>query len=98
MVSIGLVINSENWYLQLNISEVNEEIKKVTKRIQSRYRLEDEILSYFSPLKLGSPVHGQLIDSMPSDEGRSGSRTAEIIIDVTRSLKNTYCLKYISMK
>lgn len=93
-----MVINSENWYLKLNISEVNEEIQKVIKRIQNRHRFEDEILSYFSPLKLGSPVHGQLIDSMPSDEGRSGSRIAEILIDVTRSLKNTYCLKYISMK
>jgi len=95
---IGLVINSTNWYLKLNISDVNEEIQKVIERTQNRYRLEDKILSYISPLKLGSPIHGQLIDSMPSDEGRSGSRIAEIITDVARSLKNTYCLKYISIK
>ncbi|KAL4103574.1 hypothetical protein QTP88_018935 [Uroleucon formosanum] len=31
---------------------------------------------------------------MPSKDGHSGSRNAEIIFEVTRSLKNTYCLKY----
>jgi len=77
---------------------VNEEIQKVIERIENRYHLEDKILSNISSFTLGSPVHGQLINSMPSNEGHSGSQIAEIITDVTRSLKNTYCLKYISIK
>ncbi|XP_022171594.1 peroxidase-like [Myzus persicae] len=89
----GLVINSKNWYLKLNVSEVNEEIQKVTERIENRYRLED-IISNISHIEIRSPAHGQLIDSMPSKDGNSASRFAEIIVDVTRSLKNTYCLKY----
>jgi len=95
---LGLVINSTNWYLQLDISDVNEEIQKVVDRIENRYRSEDVLLSNINHLIIGSPVHGQLIDSMPSTDGYSASRNAEIIFEVTRSLKNTYCLKYISKK
>lgn len=92
---IGLVINSTNWYLQLDISDVNDEIQKAVEIIENRYRSEDILLSNVSRLISGSPVHGQLIDSMPSKDGHSGSRNAEIILEVTRSLKNTYCLKYL---
>ncbi|XP_029341799.1 peroxidase-like [Acyrthosiphon pisum] len=90
----GLVINSTNWYLQLDISDVNDEIQKAVERIENRYRSEDIILSNVSRLTIGSTVHGQLIDSMPSKDGHSESRNAEIILEVTRSLKNTYCLKH----
>jgi len=92
---IGLVINSTNWYLQLDISDVNDEIQKAVERIENRYRSEEIILSNVSRVIIGSPVHGQLIHSMPSKYGHSGSRNAEIILEVTRSLKNTYCLKYL---
>ncbi|XP_022171593.1 peroxidase-like [Myzus persicae] len=90
----GLAINSTNWYLKLNTSDINEEIQKATEIIENRYRLEDTILSNISQITIGSPVHGQLIDSMPSKGGNSASRFAEIIIEATRSLKNTYCLKH----
>ncbi|XP_029341375.1 peroxidase-like [Acyrthosiphon pisum] len=85
---------TENWYLELDISDVNQEIQKVVEIIENRYRSEDIILSNISRLIIGSPVYGQMIDSMPSKEGHSGSRNAEIIYEVTRSLKNTYCLSY----
>ncbi|XP_060859778.1 peroxidase-like isoform X3 [Metopolophium dirhodum] len=90
----GLVINSTNWYLQLDISDVNDEIQKAVDRIENRYRSDEILLSNVSRLIIGSPVHGQLIDSMPSKDGHSGSRNAEIILEVTQSLKNTYCLKH----
>jgi len=89
---IGFVINSKNWYQKLNVSELNEEIQKVIGRTENRYRLED-VISNISRFELGSPVHGQLIDSMPSKDGNSASRFAEIVTDVTRSIKNTHCLK-----
>ena len=95
---IGLGINSTNWYLKLNNSEINEETQNVVERIENRYRLEDIILSNISRLEIGSLAHGQLINSMPSKDGHSGSRIAEIIIEVTKSLKNKYCLRYISIK
>ncbi|XP_060876033.1 peroxidase-like [Metopolophium dirhodum] len=87
-------VSSNNWYQQLDISKINKEIQKVSKIIENRYRSEDIILSNISRLTIGSPVYGQLIESMPSKEGHSGSQNAEIIFEVTRSLKNTYCLKY----
>ena len=89
---------TENWYLELDISDVNQEIQKVVEIIENRYRSEDIILSNISRLIIGSPVYGQMIDSMPSKEGHSGSRNAEIIYEVTRSLKNTYCLRYIRIQ
>jgi len=85
--------SSSNWYQKIDISDVNKEIQKAVKIIENRYRSEDIILSNISRLIIGSPVHGQLIDSMPSKDGHSASRNAEIIVEVTRSLKNTYCLK-----
>lgn len=93
MNCLGSVINSTNWYLQLNISVINDEIQKVIQRIENR-DLSEEI-SNISRLTIRSPAHGQLINSMPSKDGYSESRNAEIIIAVTRSLKNTYCLQYL---
>lgn len=89
---IDLGINSTNWYQNLKIHEVNEEIQKIVKKIEKRI-LPENMLSDMNRLIIGSPFHGQLIDSQPSEEGHSVSRNAEIIIEVTRSLKNTYCLK-----
>jgi len=88
-----LEINSTNWYLNLKIFDVNEEIENVVKELEKKYRSED-VLSDISSLILGSQIHGQLIDSQPSKHGLPESRKAEIILGVTRNLKNTYCIKY----
>lgn len=90
---IALEINSTNWYQNLRISEINEEIRKSVVEIENRYRWED-ILSDANRLTIGSPFHGQLIDSQPSKDGHTGSRNAEIVIEATRTLKNKYCLRY----
>jgi len=89
---IALEINSSNWYQHLKITEVNEEIRKIINKIEKRNPSEDR-LSEINRLMIGSPHHGQLIDSQPSKDGHLSSRNAEIIIEVTRSLKDTYCLK-----
>ncbi|CAI6355783.1 unnamed protein product [Macrosiphum euphorbiae] len=87
---------TSEWYQQLDnfVSEIEKEIKNVVERIDNRQRSEDIILSNISRLPIGSPVYGQMIESMPSKEGHSGSRNAEIIYEVTRSLRNRYCLHY----
>jgi len=89
---IALEINSTNWYLNLRIPEVNEEIQNVVDGLEKRY-LSEDVLSDISHLTIGSPNHGQLIDSQPSKDGLSGSRNAEIILGVTQNLKNTHCIK-----
>eukprot|EP00102_Acyrthosiphon_pisum_P020780 XP_016657990.1 PREDICTED: E3 SUMO-protein ligase PIAS4-like [Acyrthosiphon pisum] len=90
--------NESNWYEHLDISKINKEIKKVVERIDNKYRLEDIILSKISGFTIGSPVHRQLIDSMPSKNGESGSQNAEIIFEVTQNFKNKYCLRYINIQ
>lgn len=89
---IALKINSTNWYLNIRIPAVNEEVVDVMDELDKRYRSED-LLSEISRLTVGSPNHGQMIDSQPTKVGISGSRNAEIIVDVTRNLKNVYCKK-----
>jgi len=89
---IALDINSTNWYQHLKITEVNEEIRKIISKFDRRNLSEDK-LSEINLLINKSPLHGQLIVSQPSKDGHLASQNAEIIIEVTRSLKNTYCLK-----
>jgi len=86
------VINSTNWYLNIRIPAVNEEVVDALEELDKRYRSED-VLSDISRLVLGSTNHGQLIASPPTKAGISGSRNAEVIGVVTRNLKNKYCLK-----
>lgn len=85
-------INSTNWYSNLRIFDVNEEIQNAVNGLEKKYDLENILLDV-SGWTLGSPNHGQLIDSQPSNDSFSESRRAEIILGVTRNLKNTYCLK-----
>jgi len=89
---IALEINSTNWYLNIRIPAVNEEVVNVIDELNKRYHSED-IISEISRLTVGSPNHGQMINSQPTKVGISGSRNAEIIVDVTRNLKNIYCKK-----
>ncbi|XP_029348713.1 peroxidase-like [Acyrthosiphon pisum] len=89
----ALEINSTNWYKNLRIPEVNEEIVDVIDEHEKYYRSED-VLSEISRFSAGSPNHGQLIDSQATKVSVSSSRNAEVIFDVTRNLKNTYCKKH----
>jgi len=89
---IALEINSTNWYKNIRIPAVNEEIVDVIEEHDRRYRSED-LLSEITRFADGSTNHGQLIDSQATNVGISSSRNAEVIVDVTRNLKNTYCKK-----
>jgi len=81
--------------LRLQPEKINEAIQTAVEKIESRYRFEDSILSNGSRLTIGSPAHGQLINSMPFKNGQSASRIAEILIEASTQLRNTNCLKYI---
>ncbi|XP_060858011.1 peroxidase-like [Metopolophium dirhodum] len=89
----ALEINSTNWYQNIRIPAVNEQIVDVIDEHDKTYRSED-VLSDISRFVAGSPNHGQLIDSQATKVGISSSRNAEVIVDVTRNLKNIYCKKH----
>jgi len=89
---IALEINSTNWYRNIRIPAVNEEIVDVLDEHDKKYHSED-VLSDISRFAPGSSNHGQLIDSQATKVGRSSSRNADVIVDVTRNLMNTYCKK-----
>jgi len=76
----------------VRIPEVNEQIVDVIDEHDKKY-LSEDVVSDISRLAAGSPNHGQLIDSQPTKVGISSSRNADIIVDVTRNLKNIYCKK-----
>ncbi|XP_029348712.1 peroxidasin-like [Acyrthosiphon pisum] len=78
------------WYRDLKTSRLDEAIKIGVEKVENRYRSEDIILSNVSRLTMGSPAHGQLIESMPSKNGHSASRTAEILIEASKHLRNSY--------
>lgn len=103
MVYIALVINSTNWYTNLKIYDVENEIQKSIEQIHNKVFPEDLLSEINYSLEFGSPFHGQLIDSQLSKDGLSENRNAEINFEVSSNIKNTYCLKYkhtiiISMK
>lgn len=79
-----------DWHLNLKISELDLAIKTAIDKIESRYRSEDIILSNVSRSISGSPAHGQLINSMPSKNGHSASRTAEILVEASSQIRNKY--------
>ncbi|CAI6354745.1 unnamed protein product [Macrosiphum euphorbiae] len=82
------------WHTYLKTSQLDEAIKTAIDKIESRYRSEDIIISNVSRLITGSPAHGQLINSMPSKNGHSASRNAEILIEASLHLIDSYGYEY----
>lgn len=98
MVTTIFIVSAKkykSWYRNLKIYEVEEEIQKNIERIQQIRLAEDTLIPEINDhLKIeSSPIRGQLIDSLPSKDGNSGYRNAELLIAVTRSIKNTHCIK-----
>ncbi|XP_025192716.1 uncharacterized protein LOC112592779, partial [Melanaphis sacchari] len=86
----------KNWYRNLKIYEIEEEIQKNIERMNFNRFNEDFIITQISDhLKIGSsPFRGQLIDSQPSKEGNLKYRNAELLVAISRSIKSAYCLKH----
>jgi len=87
---------SPGWEHRIRDYEFVEAVEASFKTVEKMHRLEDIILSNVSRLTIGSPAHGQLINSMPSENGHSGSRIAEIMIEATRYLMYRVCARYIT--
>lgn len=74
--------------------ELEDIIDKGKTQMDMLYRLENTIANADITVEVGSPSHGQLIDSMPSMETNIESRGAEIVIKASTYLVNTYYLGY----
>lgn len=98
-------INSTNWYLNLKIKEIEEEIKSADKNFEYEDNVIENLLmaANIHILSPTSPVRAQLIDSQFFRDGYPAYRNAELIIEVSRLINDKYCQMYkhttnISMK
>ncbi|KAF0757790.1 peroxidase-like [Aphis craccivora] len=91
-----LAPNYEDWYMNLTIGVIEEEIRKNMDRIQYNRFTEDYVVSQISDhLKIGSsPFRGQLLDSSLSKEANLEYRNAELLVAVSRSIMSSYCPTY----
>lgn len=89
-------IDSPKQFLNLKTQDLEDAIQYGTQQINMLSRHEDSLSYADVHVKVGSPSHGQLIDSQPSSDGHIASRNAEIAIKASQYLINKYCLRYIN--
>lgn len=93
----GLNIKSTNWYLNLKTEELEQHIQTVISEIIQHE--SDVNLDYtYSIMEIGSPDHGQLIDSQLSEDVYSIYRHAQIISEASSFISNRECRVYIHYK
>lgn len=81
-------------FQNLRIQDLENAIQYGTQQINMLSRHEDSLSYADVNVKIGSPSHGQLVDSRPTIDGHLASRNAEIVIKASQYLMNKYCLKY----
>ncbi|KAF0755550.1 Uncharacterized protein FWK35_00023600, partial [Aphis craccivora] len=84
--------DSSNKFLNLKIQDLENAIQYGTQQINMLSRHEDSLSYADVHVKIGSPSHGQLIDSKPSIDGHLASRNAEIVIKASHYIMNKHCL------
>jgi len=84
---------SSKQFLNLKSQDLENAIQYGTQQINMLSRHEDSISYADVYVKIGSPTHGQLIDSQPSINAHLASRNAEIVIKASHYLMNKYCLR-----
>ncbi|KAF0746289.1 Uncharacterized protein FWK35_00020149, partial [Aphis craccivora] len=84
--------DSSNELLNLKIQDLENAIQYGTQQINMLSRHEDSLSYADVHVKIGSPSHGQLIDSKPSIDGHLASRNAEIVIKASHYIMNKHCL------
>jgi len=82
----GLMIESTKWYLNLKTEELEQYIQTVVLDFIRR-----ESGSHDYRMEIGSPDHGQLIDSQLSEDVYSIYRHAQIISDASSFISNREC-------
>jgi hypothetical protein len=80
--------------LNLEIQDLENAIQYGTQQINMLSRHEDSLSFSDVNVKIGSPSHGQLIDSQPSIEAHLASRNAEILLKASQYIMNKHCLGY----
>lgn len=89
-------INSTNWYLNLKLEDVEEEIKSVVKNFEYEDNIVEDLIMaaniHITPLT--SAVRGQLIDSQFFTDGYPTYRNAELTTEVSRLINDKYCQMY----
>lgn len=80
-------------FQNLRNEDLENAIQYGAQQINMLSRHEDSLSLANVNVKIGSPSHGQLVDSQPSTDGHLASRNAEIIIKASQYLMNKHCLK-----
>lgn len=80
--------------IQFLNEDLENAIQYATQQINMLSRHEESISYANIHVKIGSPTHGQLIDSRPNIDGHLASRNAEIIIKASYYIMHKHCLKY----
>lgn len=88
-------LDSSNQFLNLKTQDLENAIQYGTQQINMLSRHEDSLSYADVHVKIGSPSHGQLIDSQPSIDGHLQSRNAEIVLKASHYIMNKHCLGYI---
>ncbi|XP_022164640.1 peroxidase-like [Myzus persicae] len=83
--------DSSNQFLNLKTQDLENAIQYGTQQINMLSRHEDSLSYADVHVKIGSPSHGQLIDSQPSIDGHLASRNAEIVIKASHYIMNKHC-------
>lgn len=90
----GVDADGSNTFINLKIQDLENAIIYGTQQINMLSRHEDSLSHANIDVKIGSPSHGQLIDSKPSIDGHLASRNAEIIIKASHYILNKHCVGY----
>lgn len=87
-------LDSNSSKLHLTSQDLENAIQYGTQQINMLSRHEDSLSYADVNVKIGSPSHGQLIDSQPSVDGHIASRNAEIVIKASLYIMNKHCFGY----
>lgn len=86
--------NSFKQLLHFDNQDLEDAIQYGTQQINMLSRHEDSLSYADVNVKIGSPSHGQLIDSQPSVDGHLASRNAEIVIKASLYMMIKHCIGY----
>jgi len=91
-----LEINSTNWYLNLKLDDVEEEIKSAVKNLEYEDNIVEDLIMAANVhiTSVTNPVRAQHIVSKLFRDGYPAYRNAELITDVSRLINDKYCQMY----
>jgi len=91
-----LEINSTNWYLNLRLEDVEEEIKSVVKNFEYEDNIVEDLImaANVHVTSLTSSVRGQQVESKFFTDEYPAYRNAELITEVSRLINDKYCQMY----